>query len=360
MSRSTIAYFVTPHGFGHASRSAAVMETLGRRDREVTFEIVTTVPEWFFSQSLSVSHRIRPLRSDIGLVQSDPLREDLPATIAALESFWSRLDHTVTGLVDEWRLAPPRAVVSDISPLGLEVASRLGVPSVLVENFTWDFIYDAYLDEAPELEEFALRSAELTAKATVHVQCDPLCRAVETARTVSPVSRTPRATRSETRRRVGLAETDPRKLALLTMGGMGWGPRVPDLDDDVFLVTLGGGDELSRGGSLLRLPDRSPIFPPDLVWAAEVVIGKLGYSTVAECFRAGTRLAYVGRTIFPESPILERFVRRNIPSVGLTTGELETQDWKQKIADLMALPRAPEQQQNGAHKIADLLQSLVA
>jgi len=61
MPSPTIAYFVTPHGLGHASRSAAVMEALGRREQDVAFEIVTTVPEWFFSQSLSIRHRVLPV-----------------------------------------------------------------------------------------------------------------------------------------------------------------------------------------------------------------------------------------------------------------------------------------------------------
>jgi hypothetical protein len=241
----------------------------------------------------------------------------------------------------------------------LEVAKRLGAPSILIENFTWDWIYDAYLDAAPELGEFARRSADLTATATHHIQCEPACTHAESATQVGPVSRTPRATRAETRRAVGLDESDSRALVLLTMGGMGWGPLTPVLGEKVFLVTLGGVDGLSREDSVLRLPNRSPIYPPDLVWAADALIGKLGYSTVAECFRAGTRLGYIGRARFPESPVLERFVVENVSSTELEPGELEPDDWRHEIEGLLALPRGPALWRNGAEEIADSLQALL-
>ncbi len=360
MPAANIAFFVTPHGFGHAARAAAVIETLGQRSPDIEFEIVTTVPEWFFAQSLSVSHRVRPVASDVGLIQIDPVREDLPATVAALEAFWSELDAVAHGLVDSRNAVAPRLVVSDISPLGLEVARRLGSPSVLIENFTWDWIYECYLDAAPALGEFARRSGELTATATLHIQCEPACRKVESATQVAPVSRTARKTRPEIRRAVGLEGGDPRELVLLTMGGMGWGAKAPSLGEDVFLVTLGGVDELSRGDSFLRLPDRSPIYPPDLIWAADAVIGKLGYSTVAECFRAGTRLGYIGREGFPESPVLEKFTLENIVSVEIRPNEMEMGDWRREIGRLLALPRAPERRGNGAEEIADLLEDMLA
>ena len=52
ISLPTIAFFVTPHGFGHASRTCAVMAALRERNSTLGFEIYTTVPEWFFKASI--------------------------------------------------------------------------------------------------------------------------------------------------------------------------------------------------------------------------------------------------------------------------------------------------------------------
>ncbi|MCP4200975.1 MAG: hypothetical protein GY769_03485 [bacterium] len=360
MAACSIAYFVTPHGFGHAARAAAVMAALGRRESDISFEIVTTVPTWFFAQSLSVQHRVLPVECDVGLVQIDPVREDARATVTALERFWFGLDEAAESLARGWSESPPRVVVSDISPLGVEVARRLGVPSVLVENFTWDWIYDAYLDSAPRLLEFAERCAELSDTATLHIQCEPVCQPLGAATRVGPVSRTARAGRTETRRAVGLEDTDQRPLVFLTMGGMGWGSVAPEPGNESFFVTLGGVDRLCRDNGILRLPNRSPVYPPDLIWAADAVIAKLGYSTVAECFHAGARLGYIGRASFPESPVLEEFVRRNLPSIELPPNRLEESDWRRDIERLLVLSTGSERRNNGADQIADLLLALMS
>jgi hypothetical protein len=42
--RYHIAYFISPHGFGHASRAAAVMEALYKIESSIRFEIFTTTP----------------------------------------------------------------------------------------------------------------------------------------------------------------------------------------------------------------------------------------------------------------------------------------------------------------------------
>ena len=47
-------------------------------------------------------------------------------------------------------------IVGDIPPLAFEVAARLGVPSLAISNFTWDWIYEWYeesLAQAPALLE---------------------------------------------------------------------------------------------------------------------------------------------------------------------------------------------------------------
>jgi hypothetical protein len=359
MSALTVAYFVTSHGFGHAARSAAVMEALGRRDRRIGFEIFTTVPPWFFSQSLSVQHTIRQVESDVGLVQIDPVREDLPATVAKLEVFWAQLDDQVRMLVGGWGSNPPPLVVSDISPLGLAVAARLGMPSVLIENFTWEWIYDAYREETPDLLPFGESYAELAAKADFHIQCEPACQPVSAAEHVRPISRRRQANKQETRRGLGLRDDDQRPLVLLTMGGMGWGGRAARLVSRCVVVTLGGVEQLSHEEDVIRLPDRSPVYPPDLISTADAVIGKLGYSTVAECYGAGTRFGYVCRPSFPESPVLEEFVCRNLPSLRFGQGDLEAGNWTQRISRLLSLPRAAEQPLDGAEDVADLLHGLL-
>jgi hypothetical protein len=64
----SIACFISPHGFGHAARASATIEAVGTRLAPCHFEIFTTVPSWFFADSLSVPFSWHSVTTDIGLV----------------------------------------------------------------------------------------------------------------------------------------------------------------------------------------------------------------------------------------------------------------------------------------------------
>ena len=144
-----IAYFISPHGFGHATRAAAVMAAIQTLSPGAHFEIFTRAPEWLFQASLPGSFTYQSLMSDIGLVQRSPLQEDLPATLERLEAFLPFDQALVKDLSAQVQELACRLIVCDIAPLGIAVAAQAGLPSVLVENFTWDWIYAGYLDSEP-------------------------------------------------------------------------------------------------------------------------------------------------------------------------------------------------------------------
>ena len=137
------AFFVTPYGFGHASRAAAVAESLTRRLPPCQFEFFTTVPKHRIAASIEYFDYQR-LNCDVGMVQTDALRVDLPKTLHRLNSFLPFDPTEVQRLADYLKRKDCIAVISDISPLGLQVARAATLPSVLIENFTWDWIYQGY------------------------------------------------------------------------------------------------------------------------------------------------------------------------------------------------------------------------
>ena len=147
---------------------------------------------------------------------------------------------------------------------------------------------------------------------------------------------------------------------MITMGGVAWSYEHLDaLDaetDRVWLIAGGGsGTELERRGRHVLLPHRSPLYHPDLVGAADVVVGKLGYSTVAEVAAAGTRFVYVPRPHFPESDELEAWTRAHLVSKRFEPEHLESDDWLAQL--LLAVDRIQKRPRkaslpNGADQVA--------
>ena len=81
-----IAYFVSPHGYGHAARASAVMAAIYQLDPTAWFEVFTLVPRWFFEDSLPAPFGYHSLLTDVGLAHKTPLAEDLPETLRRLDS----------------------------------------------------------------------------------------------------------------------------------------------------------------------------------------------------------------------------------------------------------------------------------
>lgn len=340
MDSLRVAVFVSPHGFGHAARACAVMEAIRDLRPGTSFEIFTLVPRWFFADSLGDGFRHHPLRTDVGLVQRTAFHEDPAATARALEGFVPfdpAALRLLAGLVARLGCG---GVVADISPLGIEVGRAAGLPVVLVENFIWSWVYEAYLERVPALRRPAEALAGVFARATHRVRCEPACGPGRGDLVAAPVSRCPRTGREATRDALGVAPHRP--LVLVTMGGTPWRPAsLAPLErrPDVTFVVPGGAKTHERRGNLVLLPHRSRFHHPDLVAAADAVVGKVGYSTVAEACRAGVPLGYVPRERFPESPVLERFIRERMAGLPISAEAAASSAWAEQLDALLALPR---------------------
>ncbi len=349
----SIAYFVSPHGFGHAARASAVMEALNRLKPEVHFHLLTTVPEWFFQNDPKSKWTYHSLRSDVGLVQKSALQEDVEATLRELDKFLPFSETRLQKMADEIHCLGCSLVICDIAPLGLAVAKKAGLPSVLIENFTWNWIYAGYPAQAREFQPYIDYLAAVFQTADRHIRTQPYCGTFPADLVTGPVSRRPRVGILETRKRLGIAPDQ--KTILITMGG------IPDrldvdalrrADPEIAFIVPGGSDVEQRMGNLLLLPHQHAYFHPDLVAASNAVLGKVGYSTIGEVYWAGIPFAYVSRQDFRESPPLVEYIRAHIPGFEVRQSEFETGGWQRRICELLDYSDVHRAGENGADQIA--------
>jgi len=349
---------ISGHGFGHATRAIAVMQALVARI-EARFEILTSVPAWLFGQSLASPHTLHPMITDVGLVQQHALAEDLPATLEALDRFYpldeQRIDQAAAALQG------CQLVLCDIAPLGIAAAKRAGIPSILVENFTWDWIYAAYAEQWPDFAPHVEGLSALFAQADHHLQASPVCCPMRCDRQVDPVARRPRDPVAIRRR---LECGSEQRLILITMGGVGGGKQEIALHSlrerrDLVAVFSGQSREEKFSGNLRFLAQDGPWYHPDLVAAADLVVGKVGYSTVAEAYQAGTAFAYVARRGFRESATLEAFLDSHLLSWKIEEHDLQSGLWLDTLPSWSNSRRAVEDRANGADQVADYLIELL-
>jgi hypothetical protein len=352
-SKPAIAYFISPHGFGHASRAAAIMAALADLSPEIRFELFTTSPRWIFQDAAPNRFGYHDLQTDIGLVQTSPLYEDLGATVLQLDRMLPFDPDLVRRLADEVTGLGCRLVVCDIAPLGIAVARLAGLDSVLVENFTWDWIYRGYLHDEPRLQSHMEYLGAVFRKADHHIQTSPLCNPLNGTVNIAPISRRPHSTRERVRTRLGLSATD--RMVLVSMGG------VPDRFDflahlpaglNTFLVIPGADGRTIAHPKIILLPTHSEFYHPDLMAAADALVAKAGYSTVAEAYQAGLPFGYVRRPQSPESLVLEEFIIKHLPAESISARSYGDGSWIKALPRLLALPRTFQARPNGAGQAA--------
>ena len=348
-----IAYFVTPHGFGHATRAAAVMAALQQQKPGLCVDIFTQAPRRIFEESLPGPFVYRDVLTDLGLVQKTPMQADLPASLARLDALMPFSDALVNNLADQVRDCA--CVCCDIAPLGIAVAKQAGLPSVLIENFTWDWIYAPYVAEAPGFARHIAYLRDLFCAPDHHIQTQPACDVRNGAFSVPPVSRPVRQSRDSVRRALNLP--DSASAVMITMGGTPF--QYADTralgSQDTFFLLPNSGQTLRREHNLIHIPRDAPLFHPDLVNASDAVIGKVGYSTLAEVYRAGVPFGYIPRPGFRESDALVPFIAREMPGLPIAETDFESGAWLSLLPELLSLPRARRTGPNGADIIADHL-----
>jgi len=351
-----IAYFISPHGFGHAARSTAVMEAMTKQNPLIIFHVFTSVPKWFFVQS-SANIFYHYLVSDIGVIQSSPLENDLNETLRELSNFYpvnEVLQKFVKKIVTKTHC---QAIICDIAPLGIIIAKSLGLPSILIENFTWDWIYEPYLNFSNEFKPIISYLKDTFKSATFHVQTEPFCQSdLAFDLRVPPVSRNPQNKMDITKNKLAISEN--KNVVLLTMGGFGNTfnlPEIHNLSDDYVLLIPGNYSKLQICGNIYKLPFKSDFYYPDLINASDVVVGKAGYSTISEVYYAGIPYISIHRNDFREVGVLEEFLQKNMNGFVINYESYIKGNFINQIQDLITNKRIIRNNINGSDLISNFL-----
>jgi hypothetical protein len=194
--------------------------------------------------------------------------------------------------------------------MGIKVANELNKPSVLLENFTWDWIYEPFLRTNIEFKDIILSLEQIYAQSSIHIQCTPFCKNCTSSTKVNPIFRQGRETRKIVLSQLGLNQTD--QYTLVTTGGISMHHTLSNLDNDLFLVVPGDFEKVFKQKQMIYIPMNSHIYFPDIVRYANCIVGKVGYGTVSECWGMNIPFLGVFREEFRESEVLKKFCLKNL------------------------------------------------
>lgn len=324
-----IAYYVSAHGYGHGVRSSDIIRAVFRQASDIEIVLVSTLPPAF------LENRLRPVRIalrdgqfDVGMVQLDSIRVDVEATRRRVEDLCARWDVLVGQEVRWLREQRVGMVVCDIPAIPIDAAKCLGLPAVVVANFSWDWIYEEFAERDPRWRPFVERFARAYAQTDLLLKL-PFSGEMEVfpRRVEIPLVATPGRPRREDLARVTGADSS-QFWVLLSFTTLAWDDaalrRVQQIEGYEFFTV----QPLEWEGRNLHAVNREVIPFSDVLASVDIVVSKPGFGLLSECVVNKKPLVYADRSDFREYAILEREMKRCLPCVHISSdalyqGELE-------------------------------------
>ncbi|KAJ4707647.1 L-arabinokinase-like [Melia azedarach] len=349
------AYYVTGHGFGHATRVVEVVRNLILAGHDV--HVVTGAPDFVFTSEVQSPRLfIRKVLLDCGAVQADALTVDRLASLEKYSETAVIPRKSILKTEVEWlNSIKADLVVSDVVPVACRAAADAGIRSVCVTNFSWDFIYAEYVMAAGQNHRSIIwQIAEDYSHCEFLIRLPGYCPmpAFRDVIDVPLVVRRVHKSRKEVRKELGIGEDV--KLVILNFGGQpaGWKLKEEYLPSGWKCLVCGASDELPP--NFIKLPKDA--YTPDLIAASDCMLGKIGYGTVSEALAYKLPFVFVRRDYFNEEPFLRNMLEFYQGGVEMIRRDLLTGHWKPYLERAISLKPCYEGGVNGGEVAAHILQ----
>ncbi len=321
----TFAVYISNHGYGHASRVSALAEAM--ISYGVYCHIVTEKPRFLFGNLDQRYSKLHHRKIDTGVKHGANLQTDLTGTIEGILETLSNRNEIVAREVDFIRECKIDLIIADAPYIAGDIAKYSGVPIFAISNFDWYFIYSNILDSHPQympvlntiwsMYQSVDHSFRLPFSTNDSVQAFPSpdsCGLLARKKGIYNKVRKPLC-------------IDPAARILLVMfGGEGnlelnyeslcqaWDGIVISTQDDVQAQNH-------------RRVEVSDDFL-DLMYNADVVMCKPGYSTFAEAVQFGKYIMYSPRGGYPEELALLDGISKYKNSCLIPNLNMNTKEWK--------------------------------
>ncbi|QDL08641.1 glycosyl transferase [Brasilonema octagenarum UFV-E1] len=359
MDRPILYIAITNHGFGHATRAAAVAATIQKLCPEILLIIVSTAPRWLLECYIEGDFIQRPRAMDLGVVQADSLTMDKTATLEKLLEIKKNQNSIIASEVNFIRQNRVHLILADVPFLACEIAKAAKIPCWMMSNFGFDFIYRDWGSRFTDIADWI---------SDCYSKCDRLFRlpfhepmqAFNNITDVGLTGGSPRYAPEEVRSTWGIT-TPKDKTILLTFGGLGL-QEIPyenlkQFPDWQFITLDKSAPDLPN---LVSATDQK-YRPVDFMPICGRVVSKPGFSTFAEATRLDVPIVSVTRDEFAEAAFLLEGIRNYNQHQILNPSEFFQGTWD----FLNQSPNQPKQSQliakDGnetiAHAVVDYLQS---
>ncbi|NVM00751.1 MAG: hypothetical protein HWN67_00325 [Candidatus Helarchaeota archaeon] len=305
-----IAYYITTHGLGHATRSIAIIREL-LKDPKLQIYICSKLPKNYLNGCFH-SNSIKFHESDtlFGVRYKELLQVDIEKSIDIFRDGIKKQEKYIEKELEFCKKNNIDLIICDICPFPFDVADKLKIPSIAISNFDWYTIFKHIINQKKshdlyenlEILRESYEKADLLLRLPFSIDMKFFKKKLNVSLVVRELTRDKTEIRS-----------------------------VFNLEEDVLLIFYGltdytfTTDELIKKFDILNTKHKElKIFfskflkkyipkreyfrfileedqeSQDYVAASDLVIGKVGYGTVSECVAYKKPLIYTTRKDFLE------------------------------------------------------------
>ena len=350
MERPIIYIAITNHGFGHATRTASIANTIQKLCPEVLLIIVTTAPRWLLESYIEGDFILRQRAFDLGVIQADSLTMDKPATLEKLREIKKNYKSLIASEVNFIRQNRVNIILADIPFLAVGFAEATDIPCWMISNFGWDFIYRDWGGEFTEIADWIsdwYGKSNRLFRLPFHEPMSAFTNIIDVGLTGGSPHFSPDELRSNWQ-----INTTLEKTILLTFGGLGL-QEIPYANiskfPDLQFITF---DFLAPDlPNLIKVTNRQ-YRPVDFMPICGRIISKPGYGTFSEATLLEVPVVTIPRDDFAEAAFMLAGLADYNHHQILTAPEFFQGDWD----FLYQSPQPPKQTQvinkNGNETIA--------
>ncbi len=290
-SMKNILFYVSGHGYGHATRTAEIIRALFLIEPTWKFYVRSKAPAEFFQSLCSPSQiQIDAVTIDSGVVENknDPFHIDPPSTLNEASKILANKEQTIKSELKFIKDHSISLIVTDIAYLAGDIALATGIPCTAISNFTWDWIYEPFVTDYPNYKGLLEEIRDSYRKIPILLELpfcdhDSLSALFEksTIFSVNLLARQSKRDPKEILNVLGLDNKLPFVLIGKGRGGVSLDALEKAANDSKDFIFLTMDSQSTKSSNIHHIT--SSLNYIDILSISSIVISKLGYSIVAEC-----------------------------------------------------------------------------
>ncbi len=347
-----IAFYISNHGFGHATRADSLIEYF--LEFGITCYIVTDRPEFLFVKNPNLIFRKSAI--DFGIKQDTWIFPNKEKTLSSLKNLMKNKTRIIQSEVDFFQDKGISFIIADIPFFAFDIAEKLKIPSLGISNFDWHYIYKNMFSKNSVTEPILESIKKSCQKANFGIKL-PFSD-LESMDVFKPlydsglICRKPKKSKEDILEYFKIPEN--KKIVVVTFGGNRENPlKMEELAQSDKIIILSKETHFSFSNYRI-IPDDFDF--ASLLFHADYIITKTGYSSLAESIQGGGFVIATDRSGFPEDKILINEMKKYPNFLLLKPAEISKFNWK----DFFIRKKFTRQpQENTVDKTAsDILQNI--